>query len=75
MIFPNKSRKRKEIEYAGSSGSGTDAGNRVRRSYGSRCLNTSTDVASTVVAGRRFKVGIDRGKNEYLYGVELLPML
>ena len=42
-----------------------DAGDPVRRSYGSRHLNTSTDVASTVMAGRRFQVGIVRGKNEY----------
>jgi len=50
------------------------AGGRVRQSYGSRHLNTSTDMASTVMAERRFQVGIVRGKNEYLYGVELLPM-
>ena len=29
---------------------------------------------STVMTGRRFQVGIVRGKNEYLYDVELLPM-
>jgi len=52
-----------------------DTGDPVRRSYGSRRLNASTDVASTVMAGRRFQVGTVRGKNEYLYGVELLPML
>ena len=52
-----------------------DAGDPVRGSYGSRRLNTSNDAASTVMAGRRFLVGIVRGKNEYLYGVELLPML
>ena len=52
-----------------------DVGDPVRRSYGRRCLNTSTDVTSTVMTGRRFQVGIVRGKNEYLCGVELLPML
>jgi len=52
-----------------------DAGDPVRRSYGSRCLDASTDVASTVMAGKRFQIGIVCGKNEYLYGVELLPML
>jgi len=52
-----------------------DAGDPVRRSYGSRDLNTSTDVASVVMAERRFQVAIVCGKNEYLYGVELLPML
>ena len=45
-----------------------DAGDPVRRSYGSRRLNTSTDMASTVMAGRRFHVGNVRGKNDYLYG-------
>ena len=50
-------------------------GDPVRQSYGSRRLNTSTDVvASTFMAERRFQVGIVRGKNEYLYGVEILPM-
>ena len=52
-----------------------DAGDPVRRSYGSRRLNTSADEASTVMVGRRFQVGIVRGKNECLYGVDLLPML
>jgi len=52
-----------------------DAGDPVRQSYGSRRLNTSTDVASTVRAERRFQVGIVHGKNEYLHGGKLLPML
>jgi len=47
------------------------SGDPVRRSYGSRRLNTSTDVTWTVMAGRKFQVRIVRGKNEYLYGVEL----
>jgi len=51
-----------------------DAGDPVRRSYGSQRLNASTDMALTVMAGRRFQVGIARGKNEYLYVVDLLLM-
>jgi len=38
-----------------------DAGGPVRRRGESRRLNSSTDVASTVMARRRFQLGIVRG--------------